>query len=143
MTPEPGPTPPDDSAPSALSETELSRQDIALVRRAVNQRWPMTPEKREVVIAALGRIVERGLDDVPIPGLDDGPRPSGDRDVIAAAKALIDADRLNMEQEKRDEAIPDRVVHEHHFASLSDEELVRRATSLASGDAPAGDQTAG
>jgi hypothetical protein len=109
-----------------------SRSDLALYRKAVRERWPIDPAKRPAIVEEMVRLVEA-------PGADEGePSEVDHRTRVAAAKVLLEMDRLNLEQEKRDLEIPDRVVHEHHFAELSDAELVARAAELARRAAAAG-----
>ncbi len=121
---------PDDEAPS--------RSDLALYRRAVRDRWPIDPEKRPAIAEQMTKLVEaRGAEGIADAG-DDDSWAVDNRTRVAAAKVLIEMDRLNMEQEKRDQQIPDRVVHEHRFAELSDDELIRRAAGLFAGADPPG-----
>src|SRR5438094_8617859 len=67
--------------------------DVALARRAINERWPIAPDQRASIVEWLVAVV--------------GTTPD-DRARVNAARALIQADVLNLEQEKRDLAIPDR-----------------------------------
>jgi hypothetical protein len=113
-----------------------SRSDLALYRKAVRERWPIDPAKRPAIVEEMVRLVEAPGADGPS---DDDAAPAVDhRTRVAAAKVLLEMDRLNLEQEKRDLEIPDRVIHEHHFAELSDAELVARAAELARRAAAAG-----
>lgn len=63
----------------------MSRSDMLMVRKAARERWPIKPETR----AKLAGI----LDDL---ASNEG-KP--DRTRIAAAKALVDMDRLNLQDE--------------------------------------------
>jgi hypothetical protein len=69
----------------------------ALERRAIAGRWPVPEKMREEIIDNLGKIAT---------GKD---QDAGPREAVAAGKAVIAADALNMEQEKRDGGIPDRL----------------------------------
>jgi len=72
-----------------MSEDEWpSRSDIHLMKTAIRQRWPMTDEMRAQILRRLERVLEESRTD---------------RSVVAAARALIDVDRVNQEQEIRDE----------------------------------------
>lgn len=61
------------------------RQDAELCTKALTQRWPITTQKREAVINRLLSIVENSDDD---------------RAIVAAARGLIAADKLNLDEEK-------------------------------------------
>lgn len=65
------------------------RADARMVGTAMRQRWPISDAIRVKLADRLSGIVLDSEDD---------------RTVVAAAKALIDADKLNLEQEKRDSA---------------------------------------
>jgi hypothetical protein len=65
-----------------------SRSDMALLRRAVNARWPIPEAERPAIVSQMIATVV---------GADD------DRSRIAAAKVIAAMDKLNMEQEKRDD----------------------------------------
>lgn len=68
--------------------------EAKLVARALRQRWPMTDDQRCKAIEKLQGIIETSDDT---------------RAIVSAVKALLISDKLNMEQEKRDLGIPDRV----------------------------------
>lgn len=72
----------------------MRRKEINLIRRAIKERWPIKQSLRPKLAKELEEALLQN-DDV--------------RSKIAAARALLEADKLNMEQEKRDQAIPDRV----------------------------------
>lgn len=78
--------------PYAPSKSD--RHDAKVIGRAIRERWPIPDDVRASIPLFLGAIVA---------GSDDA------RAQVAAARALIEADKVNMEQEKRDEGIPDRV----------------------------------
>lgn len=94
--------------------------NIKLAAQAIRQRWPMSAEQRKEIVDWL-LIVVACTDDA--------------RAKVNAAKALIEADKLNMEQEKRDQCIPDRIdvtsggrpiASAAELQSLTDEELDRQ-----------------
>lgn len=72
----------------------IGPKESHLIRRAIRERWPIPEEKRAEVINGL---IESAMfaEDV--------------RSRIAAGRALIAADALNMEQEKRDLGIADKL----------------------------------
>ncbi|HYE16909.1 MAG TPA: hypothetical protein VEA69_00570, partial [Tepidisphaeraceae bacterium] len=70
------------------------RKELNLIRRAFKERWAIPPKVREELVKRLREVIDNETDS---------------RAVVAAAKAILEADRLNMEQEKRDGDIPDRV----------------------------------
>jgi len=61
--------------------------NMALARRAFRERWPMTDERRAMLLDQMFRIVEGG------------PDP---RNRIAAAKVIVQADAINVNQQKID-----------------------------------------
>lgn len=71
-------------------------RDTRMQARAIRERWPLPADVRVKVLKRLTQIVD--ADRIPEAG---EPRP-GHREVIAAARALIAADRLNLEQAKLD-----------------------------------------
>ena len=64
---------------------DFSRSDARLFSQAIRGRWPMSEEMRARVVDQLMRLVTAGGDIDP-------------RAQVAAAKALIDADRVNIEE---------------------------------------------
>lgn len=70
-------------------------KDARLLGRSITSRWNLTEDRRERVVASLVSICT-----------DDEIDP---RARVNAGKSLIEADKLNMEQEKREQEIPDRV----------------------------------
>ena len=82
-------------------------RDTRMLARALEQRWPMSPEYRQSVIRVLMQIA-----------LDSNNSP---RERTSAAKALISADRNNIEQEKIQQN------DEHHGDRLDMERLHRIA----------------
>lgn len=69
--------------------------EIRLARRAIKNRWPINAKLRKKVIRQLEGVLDDGKSDA--------------RSLVHASKALLDADRLNMEQEKRDGGIADKL----------------------------------
>lgn len=55
--------------------------------RAIRERWPIPDEARPQVVGRLVKVVAKS---------------KSDREAIAASRALISADKLNLEQEKLD-----------------------------------------
>jgi hypothetical protein len=101
MTNEAKPDPEKREAPGGQGEIATdphhSRADARLIRRAIRLRWPTKKSVRNKAIQRL----EAMLND------DDG------RVVVAAAKALIDADKVNLEQSERESPTPQ--IHEHRL----------------------------
>lgn len=64
-----------------------SKADLATVRHAIVQRWPIPPEVREETIAAARKILKNA-------------DSFGPREVVAAAKVIIAADAQNLAEEK-------------------------------------------
>lgn len=73
--------------------------ETRLAERALRERWPIPPDVRIRVLNRLGKILD---DDA----WTDADRP-GHREVTSAARALIAADKLNLEQAKLDLLAPD------------------------------------
>lgn len=69
--------------------SQATREDLQLVRTAIKSRWPIPAAGRRRIIAEALSIVRNGL--------------ASNRSKIAATKVLIEADRINLEQERRDE----------------------------------------
>jgi hypothetical protein len=67
-----------------------------LHRRAIRERWPMSPAIRVKVLNRVCKILD---EDAAWP---DGVAPPNHREVIAAARTLILADRLNLDQQRID-----------------------------------------
>lgn len=68
------------------------KKDAELIRRAVKERWPIPPDIRQAVPEYLGAIVA---------GCED-PRAR-----VSAARALVEMDKVNQEQERREAGLPD------------------------------------
>lgn len=91
----------------------LSRSDARLIRQAIQGRWPIPDDMREATVAMLGAVVQN-------------PDVFGPRAAIAAARTLLAADRLNMDDpappapsiEQGDDGTP-RV----DFTAMTDDEL--------------------
>ena len=67
---------------------DWSRSDIALARRAIREGWPIDSGDRRRLVAILTVIATH-------------PGRCGARASVAAARALLDADEINMEGEAR------------------------------------------
>lgn len=90
-----------------------SRGELVLAGRAIRQRWPITDNLRELLTMQMEQVLLVS---------------DHERNRIAAAKVLLEADKINMEQEKRDQGITDKIevsgslshdvsaTHEHRFA---------------------------
>jgi hypothetical protein len=72
----------------------VRRWEMRLARRAMKQRWPISDQLRKDIVTRLRAVIRA---------------PECERSLVHAAKALLDADKLNMEQEKRDQGIADRI----------------------------------
>lgn len=98
-------------------------KEANLVRRAIKERWPIPEAERADVVARLLQTVREAEDA---------------RSVVAAARAIIAADALNMEQEKRDQQIPEYHVHEVRVRAeeMTDDDLAAIAHGGRNGTAP-------
>lgn len=72
-----------------------TRSDLVLVGRAIRQRWLIPDATRRELGEKLAAVV--------------ADPDSSVREVLGAGKVLLLADAQNLEQEKRDGAIPDRL----------------------------------
>lgn len=81
--------------------------DTRLVQRALRERWKIPEEIREILPAEMTLLLK--------------DRALSTRERISAAKVLIEADRLNMEQEKHDS--PATKVVEHHHTVKEEREI--------------------
>lgn len=61
--------------------------NMAMIRRALRDDWPIPPDLRKTLVAQMGKILESA---------------DSDRDCIAAAKVLVAADSLNAKREATD-----------------------------------------
>lgn len=79
----------DDLPAGVLGDGALraGKGNMALVRRALREDWPISPELRRKLVDQMGMIVES---------------PESPRDCIAAAKVLVAADSLNAKREATD-----------------------------------------
>lgn len=106
----------DDCAPG-LSDTRMQE-------RAIRERWPMSHEVRVRVLKRLCKIVdEDAVHEIGTPS---------HREVIAAARALISADKLNLDQIKVDHATKQDQPPE--VADKTDPAAVERALKAANAD---------
>jgi hypothetical protein len=74
-----------------------TREEAALLRRAIRERWPIKPEYREGIA---NRMVAIAIDS-----------KSGARASISAARVLVAADKLNLDEELK--ATPDQIEVTH------------------------------
>lgn len=94
----------------------LTREDVRMVGQAIRGRWPIRPEMRQVVMDALLTVATH-------------PAFIGTREQIGAAKALLDADKINQEEELRERKQPQLITDPEtgktrvDFSEFSDEEL--------------------
>lgn len=66
-----------------------TNKDLALARTAIRRRWPVTREMRDTVLATAHRIAN-----------DKNASP---RDVVAAQKIILEADKINVAVTKLDQ----------------------------------------
>lgn len=80
-------------------------RDTRLMAKALEQRWPIKPEIRELIIKRLamiaGGVVPKGV------------QPPKPREMIAAARALMAAESQNQADEHHQEGTVVRHDHEH------------------------------
>jgi hypothetical protein len=87
-----------------------------MMERALRERWPIKPEYREKMILSLMAIV--------------ADRNASPRERTSAAKALIAADQLNIEQEKIEQV--DEHERRARLVELAKHIPIRDVASLAS-----------
>jgi hypothetical protein len=92
---------------TATPETP-SRADVRLVGRAVKSRWPIPDSERKGIVDVLIATVAEG---------------QSERTQVAAAQVLMNMDKLNLEQERRDQKIPD--YHEHALSGTLEVALAK------------------
>ena len=83
--PQPEPTPEPAGGLGAVVSAEAGIRDTRLMRKAIEQRWPIKPEYREAVVNRLVRIV--------------ADKGASNREAVAAAKGLIAAESQNQVDE--------------------------------------------
>lgn len=77
-----------------LGDGELhpGKYNMALVRRAIKNNWPLSPEIRQLVVSQMALVVGKSEDE---------------RNKIGAAKVLVAADNVNAKREESDnEEVP-------------------------------------
>lgn len=84
--------------------------DLGVVRHAVNQRWPISPQMRQVIADTMMQIVT---------GADMA------RDKINAAKVIVAGDRINSREQ-----VPDKLDVTVDVKGLSDEQLMARLAEI-------------
>jgi hypothetical protein len=87
------PAPPADYA-GGQGGAELTRTDLKLIRQAARHRWPVSDAIRAKTVEKLAALLDE----------DECKRLA-----VMAARTLGELDRQNMEQEKRESGIPDRL----------------------------------
>lgn len=119
LTPlEPSRRPDESVSPESFTPPDLSRADTRLIGDAIRGRWPISPRNRKFLVETLAFIIEN-------------PDRFDTRIVVNASQALLNADKLNMEQEARDMGVKKPVAIEANgrsrldFSKFSDEELER------------------
>lgn len=88
-------------------ERFMTIEDTRMMARALTERWPITSQQRELMIKVLLSIAAN--------------TQHSPRERTSAIKALISADRNNIEQEKIQQA------EEHHSEKMQGEQLDRIA----------------
>lgn len=97
--------------------TQASRSDFELVRQAAKARWPIPDAIRRRAIAEAAAVIRNPL--------------ASNRSKNAAMRFLAEVDKINHEQERRDQGIAQ--VHEHRvtgridLANLTDDQLRKLA----------------
>jgi hypothetical protein len=76
-------------------------KDIRLLRRAINGKWPITDEQRAAIVEKMMELVQTSEDQ---------------RVIVAAGKAVIDADKVNASRERTEKP----VIHEHFHGGVED-----------------------
>jgi hypothetical protein len=91
---------------------DLTRADLALVRQALRQDWPVPPGVKAQILQRLIDYLDREHEE---------GATAGDRQVIAAARTLyqfmtlsIDQQKLDLERERLAAALNDHAQHEQH-----------------------------
>jgi hypothetical protein len=107
-----------------------SRRDLRTIERAIRDRWPMPESVRGRVLNRLLKV----LDDDAWEGESPFVRPSH-REVIAAARALLAADALNLAQRKLDAARADDQAAEEVVIRRVARRIDRGADGAAAADA--------
>ena len=90
-------------------ERFMTIKDTRMMARALTERWPITSQQRELMIKVLLSIAAN--------------TQHSPRERTSAIKALISADRNNIEQEKIQQA------EEHHSEKMQGEQLDRIANA--------------
>jgi hypothetical protein len=88
-------------------------RDTRLQAKAIRERWPMSQDVRIKVLKRLCGIID--------PETEDGAN-AGLREVIAASRALLSADKLNLEQQRLDLATPPPDDEDDYVIDLSGDE---------------------
>lgn len=83
--------------------------DTRLIARAIKERWPITPEMRQAVVVQLAKVVVNRNGDV------------APREMVAAARALIAADKINLEEQQGPAAENHLHLHSHETRTVIDE----------------------
>src|SRR5262245_3878394 len=78
------------SAVEPTAALDDSRPTLRLARQGLADPWPLTAEQRQYLVESLIRILASG----------------SPRDTLAAASLLLEMDRINQEQERRDRMNP-------------------------------------
>lgn len=85
----------------------VGTRDVRLLAMAVRGEWPVTPTQRELALQVLTRVL-----------VDPS---AGHRAKVAAAKALMDADKVNLKADQLQQE------NKHHHERLQSEQLDRIA----------------
>ena len=88
---------------------KVGTRDVRLLAMAVRGEWPVTPTQRELALQVLTRVL-----------VDPN---AGHRAKVAAAKALMDADKVNLKADQLQQE------NQHHRERLQSEQLDRIANA--------------
>lgn len=87
-------------------------KEIALYRRAIRERWPISNERRQEIVEELSKVMRH---------------TDKERSKMAAAATLIKADALNVAREKIEAQDEPSVVQHYHTLGLAADAARRKA----------------
>ena len=101
------------------------RYNMRLIRRAIREDWPLSPETRKLVVEQMGDVVRLG---------------KTDRNKIGAALVLVAADGVNVKRERLDVQVeqpqaPTTAVQVNVNFGDAVRELIAHRTTVAGGEA--------
>lgn len=85
------PTEPTDNAGGSGGDSAPTLKETRLYERAIRGGWSVRDELKAKVLARLEKVIDR-----------DPLNPLGDREAIGAARAIMAADKLDLDREKLD-----------------------------------------